>query len=140
MSNATEPPSFPPFRTFLWAGILLSLLGWGGLAILIATTLPTLGPRWLFFFLLLSALSGTTLPVAYFVNLRFPTNPPADGGAIIREAVMVGVYVCLLAWLQQGRVLTAPLAVILGLGFFIIEFLLRVREISRWKPREPVDE
>lgn len=119
---------------------MLSLFGLGGLAVLIATTLPTHGPRWLFFFLLLSALSGLALPVAYFLNLRFQTTPPADGSSVLREAMLVGIYGCIIAWLQLGRVLTTPLAIILGLGFFLIEFLLRVREISLWKPKESVDE
>jgi len=140
MNQPAESPVVPPFRTFLWASVLLSLFGWGGLAVLIATTLPTLGPRWLFFFLLLTGLSGTALPLAYFINLRFPTHPPADGSAILREAMFIGIYGCLTLWLQQGRVLTMPLALILALGFFLIEFLIRVREVSRWKPRETADE
>lgn len=140
MSQSSEMPSTPPFRVFLWASILLSLFGWGGLAVLFATTLPTLGPRWLFFFLLLTGLSGIALPVAYFINVRFATTPPADGSAILREAMLVGIYGCLIAWLQQGRVLTTPLAIILGLGFFLVEFLLRVREVSLWRPSEPGDE
>ena len=106
---------------------------------LVATTLPTLGPRWLFFFLLLTGLSGTALPVAYFVNVRFPTQPPADGSAVLREGMLIGVYGCLAFWLQQGRVLTAPLALILALGFFLVEFLIRVREVSKWKPKESAD-
>ena len=39
-----------------------------------------------------------------------------------------------LAWLQIGRMLTLPLAVLLALGFLIIEYLLRLRERSQWKP------
>jgi len=138
--NQPEAPSIPPFRTFLWASVLLGLFGWGGLAVLVATTLPTLGPRWLFFFLLLTGLSGTALPVTYFINLRFPSNPPADGAAILREAMFIGIYGCLAFWLQQGRVLTMPLALILALGFFLVEFLIRIREVSRWKPKETADE
>jgi hypothetical protein len=140
MSQSVENPVFPPFRSFLWSSILLSLFGWGGLAVLVATTLPTLGPRWLFFFLLLSGLSGTTLPVAYYLNLRFPSTPPADGGSILREAMLVGIYGCLVIWLQQGRVLTAPLGVVLALGFFLIEFFIRIRLVSLWRPKGPADE
>jgi hypothetical protein len=139
MNPPDEASAIPPFRTFLWASVLLILFGWGGLAVLVATTLPTLGPRWLFFFLLLTGLSGLALPIAYYFNLRFPTKPPADGTAILREAMFVGIYGCLVFWLQQGRVLTLPLALILALGFFLIEFLIRIREVSHWKPRETVD-
>jgi hypothetical protein len=120
--------------------VLLSLFGWGGLAVLVATTLPTLGPRWLFFFLLLTGVSGTALPAAYFINLRFPTHPPASSSSVLREAMLVGIFGCLIAWLMQGRVLTVPLAFILALGFFLIEFLIRIREVSQWKPKETVDD
>ena len=140
MSQSADIPTYPSFRSFLWASILLSLFGWGGLAVLVATTLPTLGPRWLFFFLLLTGVSGTALPIAYFINLRFPTRPPASSSSVLREAMLVGIYGCLVAWLMQGRVLTAPLALILALGFFLIEFLIRIREVSQWKPKEPVDD
>ena len=140
MSQTADSPIYPSFRSFLWASILLSLFGWGGLAVLVATTLPTLGPRWLFFFLLLTGVSGTALPAAYFINLRFPTRPPASSSSVLREAMLVGIYGCLVAWLMQGRVLTAPLALILALGFFLIEFLIRIREVSQWKPKETMDD
>lgn len=134
MNQTAEKPKFPPFRTYLTASMLLLLFGWGGLAVLVATTLPTLGPRWLFFFLLMTAITGTTLPVTYFINRRFMSKPPADGSVILREAMLVGVYGCLLAWLQQGRVLTAALCLVLALGFILVEVLIRVRELSLWKP------
>jgi hypothetical protein len=84
--------------------------------------------------------SGTALPAAYFINLRFPTRPPASSSSVLREAMLVGIYGCLIAWLMQGRVLTAPLVFILALGFFLIEFLIRIREVSQWKPKETVDD
>ncbi len=140
MSQSGEFPAYPSFRSFFWSSLLLSLFGWGGLAVLVATTLPTLGPRWLFFFLLLTGVSGTALPVAYFINLRFRTQPPASSNAVLREAMLFGIYACLVAWLLQGHVLTAPLAIILALGFFLVEFLIRVREVSQWKPKDAVDE
>jgi hypothetical protein len=90
------------FWSFLWISIVLCLVGWGGLMMLIAFTLPTLGPRWLFFFLLDLALSGTALPVTYFFNRRFLSDPPVGNGVILREAMWVGVYGSLLAWLQLG--------------------------------------
>ncbi|MBI4927055.1 MAG: hypothetical protein HY835_04770 [Anaerolineae bacterium] len=140
MTQTSETQHLPPFRPFLWTGVLLSLFGWGGLAILFAVTLPTLGPRWMFFFLFLIGLSGTSLPLMYYLNLRFPTMPPAEAGDMLREALFVGLYGCIVAWLLLGRVLTAPLAVILASGFFLVEFLIRVRQISQWKPKGPVDE
>ena len=77
------------------------------------------------------------LPFVYFLNLRFPSRPPADRGVIIRQAVWVGIFVAVLAWLQLGRVLTLPLGIILGAAFILVEVLLRVWERSRWKPNQP---
>jgi hypothetical protein len=41
-----------------------------------------------------------------------------------------------LAWLLYGRVYNTALAVILALAFFAIEWLIRLREKSRWNPEE----
>jgi len=142
MAPTSQPVKFPPFKNFMWASILLALLGWGGLAVLVVLTKPTLGPRWLFYFLLVLGLSGLAMPVTYFMNLRFMSDPPADGAVIGRQAIWFGIYGSLLAWLQRGRVLTAALALVLVLGFMLIEALIRVRELSLWVPREetPPDE
>jgi hypothetical protein len=140
MNEPSPLRKFPAFTTFLWASILLCLLGWGGLAMLVANTLPTMGPRWLFYFLLMCAVSGVSLPVTFFLNRRFMTKPPVDGGVIVREAIWVGIYACVAFWLQQGALFNPVLAIALGIGFVIIEFLLRIRELSLWKPKESVDE
>lgn len=121
-------------RPYFLTGALLGLLGWGGLAMLMLYTLPTLGPRWFFFFMLLVALSGTALPIAAYLHRRFPTDPPAGSNAVIREALLVGVYGCLLAWLQLGRVLSGALVVFIALGFIGVEALIRMQERSRWDP------
>jgi hypothetical protein len=124
----------PSFWAFLWISLVLCLIGWGGLVVLIMLTLPTLAPRWLFFFLATLALSGTALPVVYFLNRRFPSDPPVDSSVVLREAMWFGVYGSLLAWLQIGRVLTSGLALILAVGLMLVEFLLRLGEGSAWKP------
>jgi hypothetical protein len=124
----------PSVTAFLPATVILSLIGWGGLAWLVLYTLPTVGPQWLFFFLGVMALSGTSLPIMAFLNRRFLSNPPATPGVILREAIWVGVYGTTLAWLQIGRVLTMPLAMLLAFGLLLIEGLFRLRERSQWKP------
>jgi hypothetical protein len=123
-----------PVKTFLLTTLVLAIPGWGGVIALLFYTLPTVGPRWLFFFLAVIALTGTVLPAAAFLNRRFPTTPPATGLAILREAIWFGIYFPTLAWLQIGRVLSPALALLLALGFALIEFLLRWREGSVWKP------
>jgi hypothetical protein len=122
--------------SYLPASLLLGLLGWGGLALVITGTVPTLGPRWMFFFLGVLALSGTTLPVFYFIHRRFPSNPPAEPGVILREALWVGIYGSTLAWLQLGRMLTPAGAGIFAGVLILIEGLLRMRERARWRPKE----
>jgi hypothetical protein len=112
----------------------LALIGWAGLAYLFSTTLPTLGPRWLFFFFSVLAVMGMFLPVAAFLNRRFPTQPPATLNTILREASLAGIFFAALAWLQLGRVLTMPLILLLIFGLALIEFLIRLREKSRWEP------
>jgi hypothetical protein len=125
-------PSF--LRTFLPLTLVLTLIGWGGLWIVISGTLPTLGPRWLFFFLGVIAITGPALPITYYLNQRFPSNPSVDGMVIVRQALWVGVFGSTLTWLQLGRVLTPALALILAGVFVMIEFLLRLFERSRWNP------
>lgn len=124
----------PPVKEFFPATLFLSFVGWGGLVNLIQSTLPTLGPRWLFFFLLVLAITGTFLPISAFLNRRFPSSPPAKRTTVVREAIMIGIFVGTLAWLQLGRVLTPALVVLLALGIGFVEWMIRVREASRWEP------
>ena len=118
---------------FLPAAFLLSIIGWGGLVALIISTLPTVGPRWLFFFLCVLAITGTTMPLTAFLNRRFPSTPPPSSMVIVRQALWFAVYVSTLIWLQMGRVLNPALAVLLVIGLGLIEFLLRLSEKSQWK-------
>lgn len=123
-------------RTFLPLSVVLTLLGWGGLLIVIGGTLPTLGPRWLFFFLGVLALTGPALPITYYLNKRFPSTPPVDDMVILRQALWFGVFGSTVAWLQLGRILTPGLLLILAVVFVLIEFLLRLFERSRWNPKK----
>ncbi len=124
----------PAFGSFLPFSILLALVGWLGVIYLIITTLPTLGPRWLFFFFITVAMTGTGLPVIVFLNLRFPSYPPIDSPVVIRQACWIGVYAGILTWLQLGRILTPTVGVIIAIGLVIIEGLIRFREKSQWSP------
>ncbi len=129
-----EATPAPTIRSVLPASLMMALTGWLGIAALVFLTLPTIGPRWLFFFMLVLALTGSVLPLAAFLNLRFPTTPPAPAGVILREALWVGIYFATLAWLQIGRVLTGPLALVILVGLILMEWLLRLREKSQWTP------
>jgi hypothetical protein len=116
--------------------LILFVIGWGGLLALVFGTVPTLGPRWLFFALILIALTGTALPVVYFFNRRFPVRPPVQVDVLLRESIWFGVLGCLLVWLQLGQLLTIWMGLILFSAIALIEGLLRMWEHSRWKPKE----
>jgi len=127
----------PPFiNSYLPLSVVLTLIGWVGLIIVVRHTLPTLGPRWLFFFLIVVALTGPAIPVSYYLNQRFPSTPPVEGMVIIRQALWFGLYGSTITWMQLGRVLTPALAGIMAGAFILIEFLLRLFERSRWNPKD----
>ena len=124
---------------YLVSALFLMLAGWGGLALLIFVfgVPPLVWARWGFFALWFIALTGTALPITYFLNLRFPSDPQAEPGAIVRQAMWVGFYGATIAWLQLGQL--ASLWVWLGLaaGLVTIESVIRSRERARWRP--PLD-
>ena len=124
----------PSVKTFIPTAMILIVVGWGGLIYLFQNSLPTVGPRWLFFFLAVLALTGTVLPAVAFLNRRFHSPPPATTGVILRQSIWAGIYFPTLAWLQIGRTLTPTLALLLALGLILIEILMRMRERSRWNP------
>jgi hypothetical protein len=126
--------SSPRVANFLPAAFILFVLGWGGLIALTVISLPTVGPRWLFFFLSILAITGTVLPVTAFLNRRFPSTPPPSPMVVVRQALWFAVYGSTLLWLQMGRVLNPALAILLAIGLGLIEFLLRLSEKSQWKP------
>jgi hypothetical protein len=116
------------FKPFGLSAFALAVIGWGGLYLVLTLTLPYVWSRWGFFTLLLMALTGTALPIVYYLHHRFPTNPPAEANVLVRQAIWVGVYGATLAWLQLGRLVT--LYIILGLagGFIAAEYFIRIRE------------
>jgi hypothetical protein len=125
---------------YLFTGIVMAIAGLGGLFLLVSFSLPFLGYRWLFFVLLTLGLSGIALPAAYFLNLRFPSKPPAGPNVIVRQALWLGVLGDLLAWFQLARLLTPILTICMAAGLILIEVLLRLNERSRFKPQTDGDE
>jgi len=116
------------------AAAVLAGIGWLGLLLLLQTTLPTIGPRWLFFFLLTQAATGTSLPFVWFLRRRFGDElaPPA---VLLREALGIGLYASVCAWLQINRSLSLTVALFLALGLVIIEVFVRRVERTTWRPR-----
>ncbi len=136
-----ETPKFPPFFPILISGVLIGILGAAGVGYIIVFTDPDLGYRWLLFFFITLALSGLGLPFVGFLNRRFASIPPAGEGVILRQSIWVGLYGCLLVWLQQGRILNAVIAFFLAVGLCLVEIFLRMGERARWRPaKEPENE
>jgi hypothetical protein len=134
-TSAPEKTTSPITVSSYWpTAIILIILGWGGLFAIIQFTTPNGGTRWLFFLTLIMAITGLALPLVAFANKRFPSKPPVSSSIVIRQALWFGVYAATLAWLQIGRVLNPAIALLLFVGLIIIEWLLRLRERSQWKP------
>jgi hypothetical protein len=124
----------PPVREFLPASLILLILGLGGFYAVVTYTVPSGGTRYLFFFTAVLALTGIALPAVAFLNRRFPSTPPVTQAVILRQAIWAGIYLPTLAWLRIGRILTPSIALLLAVGLILIEWLLRLRERSQWKP------
>jgi hypothetical protein len=116
------------------AGVLLAAIGWLGLFLLVNIAVPTIGPRWLFFAFLTTAATGTSLPFVWLLHRRFDRAAPAAPSVLLRQGLLVGLYVSLCAWLQINRSLSLGLALAIAVGFAAIEFLIRLVEGSRWRP------
>ena len=88
------------------SAIVLLAVGWIGLYLLVTTMLPTVGPRWLFFFLLTLAMSGTALPFVWVIHWRFGRENPAPQSVLLRQGLLVGLFAALCVWLQINRSLS----------------------------------
>ena len=130
-----ESPPNASFRPYLASTISLFVLGWGAAAFAIFTLTPTVWARWLLFFGGTLGLTSLGMPVMWFLNLRFRSNPPAGAGVIVRQAIWVGVYGAVLVWLQQVRLVTLWSGLGLAVGLIAIEYLVRMREKARWQPK-----
>jgi hypothetical protein len=135
-----EPRPNSSFLPYLTSAISLFILGWGAAAVAIFTLTPTVWARWLLFFGSTLGLTGMAMPATWFLNLRFPSEPPAGPHVIVRQAIWVGVYGAVLAWLQQARLVTIWTCLGLGLGLIAIEYLIRMREKARWQPKPVLEE
>jgi Flp pilus assembly protein protease CpaA len=120
-------------RDFLPLIVILVIIGWGGVLLLMNGTQPTIGPRWLFYVLLVCAITGSALPFVVYLNQRFPTEPLASSQTLVREALFLGVYTAILVWMKFGQVVNFGLAVIFLIGFALLEAFLRLRESSFWR-------
>jgi len=133
----TETPSF---RNFILPTLLLIFGGWGGVVALVYFTEPLVWMRWALFALLFLALTGSALPIVYFFHVRFPSDSPVGLRVILRQSQWVGVYGLVLLWLRWGDLLSLWLALGFAGGLLAIEWLIRLRERSRWSPPDSDDD
>jgi len=130
-----EPRPNSSFLPYLASTVSLFVLGFGAAAIAIFAQTPTVWARWLLFFGGTLGLTGLALPVTWFLNLRFPSEPPAGPYVVVRQAIWVGGYGIVLVWLQQVRLVTLWTGLGLAVGLIAIEYLVRMRERARWQPK-----
>jgi hypothetical protein len=122
----------PSFRPYVFSTIFLLIIGWGGLYGLTLFSLPTIWPRWGFFALWIIALTATVFPVIYFITTRFSSGK-FEPQVIVRQALWVGIFGAILAWLQLARLVNIYVILSLAFGLVAIESLLRLRERARWR-------
>ena len=122
------------FRPYVASTISLFIIGWACAAFAVFMLAPTVWARWLLFFGGTLGLTSLAMPVTWFLNLRFPSDPPVGAAVILRQALWIGVYGALLTWLQQERLVSIWTGLGLAAGLIAIEYLIRMRENARWQP------
>ncbi len=129
----------PAFGKIFLTSLILAALGLGGLAFIFFTLEPTLGPRWLFFFFLTLAGTGLGLPFVYILQRRIARQyVPAK--VLIREALLIGIFADVLAWLQIGRIASELVVLLLAGGLVLVEIFLRMAEKATFRADEYAEE
>lgn len=123
----------PSYRSLMVAALVLAAIGWPGVLLVVMTTLPTVGPRWLFFLFLTAAVTGTVLPFVWLLHRRFASEA-APAPVLLRQGLWAGLYTGLCVWLRVNRSLSLSLALLIAAGLTAFEWLIRVRERSTWRP------
>jgi hypothetical protein len=138
--STSQPVARPNLRKRLQAdrnGVLIAAgvmagVGWVLIYRLITTSAPLAFPRWLFFILLYIAITGTVLPLLWYLNQRFSRNMPITGGILLRQGMWCGLFSVTASWLQMTRALTPANGFFLALSIAVIEIFLRWRERARY--------
>jgi hypothetical protein len=120
----------PGYGGLILTAVVMAVGGWLGFWLVVNYTLPTVGPRWLFFFFLMVAVTGSALPMIWALHRRFGPANPAPAGTLLRQGLWAGLLVALCAWLQINRSLTIGLAMLLVGSLFAFEWLLTLFERS----------
>ena len=124
------PPSSRFPLSLLVATLVLASVGWAGVVYVTTQTLPTAPFLWLFFVVWLTALTGTAIPFAHYLNKRFAKTMPPDA-VMLRQSLWVGLFGASCAWLQLGGALSWVSALLLAAALSAIEGFLILRERSQ---------
>jgi len=105
--------------------LVVAAAGWGGLGYLVMTQPPTFMTKLLLFPLLF--LAAASLAVPGLAWLRRKMAHVQEPGVVLREAAWVGLYACLVAALQLGRMLNTAVALVLAAIFILLEMFMLQR-------------
>ncbi len=122
------------FRSIILSSLIMSGTGWAGLYLLFHHWYPSIGPRWMLFFLATIAITGTSLPFIWLLHHRFDSDQPVPQSTIIRQGLLVGFYAALCIWLQINRNLTLTLVLLLAAGLAFFDNLLSMIKRGTWRP------
>ncbi len=118
------------FRRLIFAALGMAAVGWAALIYLVWGVYPWLWARWAFFSALVLGVAGLSTPLLALIYRRLAVGPVGER-TVLREGLLVGLYVGLLAWFQLGRMVTPFLAGALGVVLALVEVGLRLWEIRR---------
>ncbi|MBN2556555.1 MAG: hypothetical protein JXA97_11495 [Anaerolineales bacterium] len=123
----------PVYRSLLIASLILAFLGSAGLVLVMTTTLPTVGPRWLFFFFLSAAATGICLPFIWYLHRRFSRGPDATPQTMLRQGLWSGFFITMCVWLQINRSLNLAVIFLMIVAIAAVEWLLQLVRRPRRK-------
>ncbi len=75
----------------------------------------------------LVAVTGLSLPLAYYLNKRFGRSGSRRFLVVLRQAMWVGIWVAFCVWLQMNRSLGIGIALLVAGVLVTIEVLLQIR-------------
>lgn len=74
------------------------------------------------------AVTGLVMPFVYYGNVRFDPDPgSASLIVVVRQALLVGLWLAFCVWLQMNRSLSPAIALLVGAVLATFEILLQIR-------------
>ncbi|NSW51788.1 MAG: hypothetical protein HPY85_04740 [Anaerolineae bacterium] len=114
--------------------IFSAMIAWTGLGLLVIYTKPTIGPRWVFFFLSFIAVAATFLPISLLIHQRVTTQAQLSMNTPLRQSILLASFSTLVLWLQMGRVLDFTTASFIFAVLLGIEILVQLFDKSQLRP------